>query len=137
VENVHHRHGHDARERAAEVAKEGHADRERRGARRRHRNGEQRVGAELGLVRRAVELEHRRVDAELIGRLDSAKGGCDGLLDVSDRVPNALAAVAITLTIAELDSLVLSGAGPTGDGGATHNSVVEYDVGFDGGISTA
>ena len=52
--------GSDARVRAAEVAPERQLDRVGRGARDRHRDAEDRVRAELRLVRRAVSLRSAR-----------------------------------------------------------------------------
>ena len=137
VENVHHRHRHDARERAAKVAIERHADRQRRGARRSHRHGEERVGAELRLVWRAVELQHRRVDSQLVRGVATAEAGRDRLLDIPNGVPNAFAAVAVSLAVAQLDRLVLARAGAARNSRSAKGAVVENNVGFDGGIAAA
>ena len=61
-------------------------------------------------------------------------GGEDGL-DVLDGVEHALAHVVLLVAVAQLDGLVLSGAGSGGDGGAALGPAGEGDVGFDGGVS--
>ena len=69
VEDVHHRHGQDARRLAAEVAPQRLALLRGRGVRRGERDAEDRVGAEAALVRRAVELDQRAVEAGLVERV--------------------------------------------------------------------
>ena len=69
VEDVHHRHGQDPRLLAAEVAPERQADVRGRGVRGGERHAEDRVGAQARLVRRAVELDQRAVDRELVERV--------------------------------------------------------------------
>ena len=62
VEHVHHRHRQDVRRVAAEVAPQRLALLRRRRVRGGQRHGEDRVGAEARLARRAVELDQQAVD---------------------------------------------------------------------------
>ena len=66
VEDVHHRHRQQVRVRPAEVAVERQLGRLGRGVGDRQRDAEDRVGAELGLVGRRVEVEHDPVDRALV-----------------------------------------------------------------------
>ena len=103
---------------AAEVAVQRHA--EFLGGRLgdRERDAEDRVGAEAALVRRAVELDQRLVDAHLLGRVHARDGVEDLPLDVGHRLAHALAAVAGGIAVAQLDRLMRAGGGAGGDGGA-------------------
>ena len=42
------------------------------------------VGAEVGLVRRAVEVDQQQVDAALVERLEALEGVADLVVDVAD-----------------------------------------------------
>ena len=66
VEDVHHRHRQQVRVGAADVAEERQAGRLGGGLGDGERDAEDRVGAELGLVGRAVEVDHRLVDEALV-----------------------------------------------------------------------
>ena len=68
VDDVHHRHRETPRLRPADVAVERQPGRLRRGLGRRQRYAQDRVGAEPGLVGRAVERDQRAVDRDLILR---------------------------------------------------------------------
>ena len=58
----------------------------------RHRDAEQRVGAEAALGRRAVEADHRLVQTALRERAADERGG-ELAVDVGDRLADALAEV--------------------------------------------
>ena len=79
VEDVHHRHRQQVGVRAADVAVERQAGRVGGGARDRERDAEDRVGAELRLVGRAVELEHRLVDEPLVVGVEALDRRADRL----------------------------------------------------------
>ena len=66
VQDVHHRHRQHARHRAAEIAVERQPASCGRGPRHRERHRQDRVGAELALVGRAVEIQHLLVDRHLV-----------------------------------------------------------------------
>ncbi len=100
-----------------------------------HGDGEDGVGAELGLVVGAVDGDHGGVDEALVGGVHAGElGGEDGL-DVFDGLEDAFAEVDGLVAVAQLDGLVLAGGGAGGDGGAADGSAVEDDVGFDGGVA--
>ena len=71
VEHVHHRHRQHVGRLAAEVAPQRQAGLGGCGLGRGERHAQDRVGAEPALVRGAVELDHRPVEAGLVGRVES------------------------------------------------------------------
>ncbi len=122
VDDVHERRRQHARLRAAEVAPERQTDDARAGARRRHRDGEDRVGAELALVGRAVELEQALIDRRLIERAQADDCRTELLVDVLDGLQHALAEVALLVAVAELDRFVLAGGRAARDRTATETA---------------
>ena len=134
VEDVHHRHGQQVGVGAADVAEQRQARRLRRGARGGERGAEDGVGAELGLVGRAVEVEHRLVDEALVVGLEADDRAGDVLDDALDGLLHALADVALA-AVAQLDGLEGAGGGTAGDGGATERAVLEEDLDLDGGVA--
>ena len=137
VHDVHHRYRHDAHERTTEVAVQRHRHGLRGRAGARHGDGEDRVGAEVRFVRRAVELDHCGVDRELVARIHAFERACDRLLDVLHRSPHALPSVTLSVSVAQLDGFVLAGARPAGDRCATLNARGQDDVCFDGRVASA
>ena len=110
VDDVHHRHRQHARLRAADVAVERQARGLGRGLGDGQRDAEDRVGAEARLVRRAVELDQRLVDGDLILGIHAADRVEDLALTLSTALQHALAAVAALVAVAQLDRLVRAGA---------------------------
>jgi hypothetical protein len=94
VDDVHQRDRHERGVRSAEVAVQRQAGVHGRGAGGGHGDGEQCVGTEVRLVLRAVQLDERRVDGGLIEPVHADDGLGDVLVDVSDRLRDALAQVA-------------------------------------------
>ena len=86
VEDVHHRHRQRARVRSAQIAVERQSRRLGRGSGDRQRDAEDRVRAEPSLVRRAVELAHRAIDADLVERVEPDDRFGEVFVDVLDRV---------------------------------------------------
>jgi len=124
----------DARVGAAEVAPEREADDIRRRARDRHRDAEDRVGAELRLVRRAVRFEHHVVDLGLIERVEADDAGAERAVDVLDRLQDAFAAEPLLVAVAELDRFVLAGRRTARHrGAAAATCSLHFD--FDGGVA--
>ena len=113
VEHVHHRHRQHPRRLAAEVAPQRQALLGRLRVRRRERHAEDRVGAQPRLVRRAVELDQRLVEAALVGGVDAGDGRGDLAVDVRHRAGHALALPALA-AVAQLLRLELAGRGPRG-----------------------
>ena len=96
----------------------------------RHRDAEQRVGAEPALVRRAVERDHRLVDRPLIG------GACrdrlrDLAVDVGDRLQHALAEITLLIAVAQLERLAHARRCARRHCRASDCAPVERDVDFD------
>src|SRR3972149_1865008 len=71
--------------------------------RRRERATENGVRAEARLARRAVEIDEHRVDATLVGRVQTPERGGDLTVDVGDRAQDALAGIARTAPAANPD----------------------------------
>ena len=118
VEDVHHRHRQILGVGAAEVAVERQPDRVGGGVGDGQGDAEDGVGAELGLVGRAVQFDQQR------GRVPPARRAFvaenlrgDDLVDVVDGLEDALAEIAFLVAVAQLDGLVGAGAGAAGDGG--------------------
>src|SRR5262249_45385500 len=89
-----------------------------RGARDRHRDTEDRVGAELRLVRGPIGVPEDLVDLGLIERVEADDGRAERLGDVVDRLHDPLAEVTLLVPVAELDRLVLTGRRSARNGGA-------------------
>ena len=85
VHDVHHRHGQHLGVRAADVLVEGLVQRGGGGLGGREGDAEDGVGAELRLGLRAVELDHRPVDADLVARVEPDEGRGDLRLHVGRR----------------------------------------------------
>ena len=80
-----------------------------------------RVRVEEGLLA-GIEAEHRLADLGV---------------DVLDRLQHALAAVACSVAVAQLDGLARAGGRAGRHGRAAHGAGLEEDVAFDGGIAAA
>ena len=92
------------------------------------------VGAERGLVRGGVQVEHRLVDQPLLGGVVADELRADLLDDGEDGLLDALAAVAAVVAVTEFESLERSGGGAGGDSGTAGAAVVEADLDLDGGV---
>ena len=134
VEDVHHRHREHVGVGAADVAVERQAGGVGRGASDGQRDAEDRVGAEVRLVGRAVEVDHRLVDEALVVGLHAFERRADLGQDTVDGAEDALAEVAVA-AVAQLDRLERSGGGATGHGGPGEDSVVELDLDLDSGVA--
>ncbi len=134
VEDVHHRHRQQVGVGPADVAEQRQlgADRRRPG----HREGdaEDRVGAEVGLVGGAVEVEHRLVDEPLVAGVEADDLRLDLVLDGGDGHLGALAAVAAA-AVAQLHGLEGAGGGAGGYGGPADRVVVEEHLDLDRGVA--
>src|SRR5699024_3406843 len=134
VEDVHHRYGQQMGVRPADVAKERQIGRVCGRLRDSERDAEDRVGAELGLVRCTVEVDQGLVDEALLVRVVSDQCRVDvveyaehGLLDSFARVSGA--------TVAQLDCLELAGRRTRRDGRPADRPVVERHLDLDGRIT--
>ena len=103
VDHVHPRDRHHelaGASKVGDVAVEGHALLRGAGLAHGERNREDRVGAELGLVRGAVEVDHLLVNRGLLDRVHARDGRGDEGLDVLNSLEHALAEVARLVAIA-------------------------------------
>jgi hypothetical protein len=75
----------------------------------RHRHAEDRVRAERGLVRGAVELDEPPIELALIGRVLPLQRLEDRPGDVGDGLEHALATVALGIAIPQLQRLMAAG----------------------------
>src|SRR5215469_1105443 len=106
------------------------------GSRGRHRYREDRVGAKLALVGRAVELAHGRVQLALIAGIHAFELRRNDFIHVVDGLQHTFAKVTRLVAIAQLDSFVLAGGGPAGHGGTADRAAGENHICFDGWVST-
>ena len=81
------------------------------------------------MVGRAVQLDHRRVEAALI-EVAADQGLAEVAVDVADRRQHALAEVALLVAVAQFEGLALAGRGARRHRGPPEGAVVEGDVDF-------
>ena len=135
VEDVHHRYGQRVGRGAAQVAIQRQSRPGGRGLGHRRGHRQERVGAQLAFVGRAVQLDHAAVDFFLEPRVDAGQRRSDDLVDVLHRLEDALAEVAPLVAVAQLDRLILARGGAAGHGGGGEGTVGQDDVGFHRRIS--
>src|SRR5207248_11803979 len=128
VEDVEHRYGQQMRVGPAQVPEQAQAGGLGRGARHGQGHPEDRVGAQLGLVRGAVQVEQLLVDGALVGRVVPDDLREDPLLDVVDRLLDALAEVPALVAVAQFQGLEGAGGGARGYGGTGDRAVVQPDL---------
>ena len=105
-------------------------------ARRGHRNGENRVGAELAFVRRAIQRKHCAVNRGSGRRIQSREGRGDlRLVMFSAAFLVPFPEIARLVVIAEFDGLMLAGRCAGRNGGASDRAIREINVRFDGRIA--
>ena len=121
---------------AADIAVERQAGGFGRGLRHRQRDAENGVGAEAALVRRAVELDHRLVDVDLVFGFHAADRLEQFAIDGLDGLEHALAEIA-GAAVAQFDGLVGAGREHRRHRGAAHRAVFEHDIDLDGRVATA
>ncbi len=134
VEHVHHRHRQDPRRLAAEIAPQRLALLGGRRARGGERDAEDRVRAEAALVRRAVELDQRAVQAGLVEHVVARDRRGDLAVDVRDRLRHALAEVGVA-AVAQLGRLELAGRGAGRDGRAAVRAGAQRELDLDGRVA--
>ena len=102
--------------------RDGHADRD---------DG---VGAEPGLVRRAVQVDHRLVNKPLIVRVVPQQRRLDLFDDPLDRLGDRLAAV-LVVPVAPLDRLERAGRGAAGGRRPAQRAVIKDHLGLKGRVA--
>ena len=105
------------------------------GAGRRERDGEDGVCAEPRFVFRAVQLAHGLVERALLPRVEAPQQLEYLVVDVRLRVQDALAAVARTVAVAQLDGLVRAGRGAGRHGGDAERAVLQPYLRFQRGVA--
>ena len=135
VEDVHHRHGQDVRLQTAEEAIERNILGLCRRIRRRNRDCEDRIRAELGLILRAVHIEHRLIDGIDVARLDADEGGRNLLVYVLNRLGDPLAAELRLVAVAQLERLELACGRARRGRTAADRAILENDLRLNGRIA--
>ncbi len=134
VEDVHHRNRQQVRARASDVAVERKSALLGRRASHRQGDSEDRVGAELLLVRGSVGLDELGVDRLLVEAFHAEKRIGEGTFDRLHRLQDAFSAVT-PFAVAQLVGLVSPGARTRGDGRSAEDSALEFDVDFHCGVA--
>ena len=137
VEDVDQRNGQAPRSCATQIAIERQLYRVRGSTRDGHRDAQDCVGPQLGLVRRSVQVDKQPVDAHLVEGVTAKQLGPNGLVHVPHRMQDALAAVAGRVAVAQLDRLMRAGGGAGGHCGAALRAVLQHDIDLDGRIAAA
>jgi hypothetical protein len=94
-----------------------------------------RVGAERRLHLGAVELDHEAVDLGLLARVHPEDLGRDRLVHVLHGLEDALAPVALLISVAQLERLARAGRGAGGDARAGRRSALEKTLDLDRGVA--
>ena len=94
------------------------------------------VGAQLALVRGAVELDHQVVEGALVGGIHADDLRSDDLVHGLDRVQNTLAAVDGLVAIAALPSLGLTGGSAGRNQAAAFGAVFGVEDDLNGRVAT-
>ena len=132
---IHHRHGQRIRGRVARISREIFVERlpgsHRRGARRSHRNRQNRVRAEFRFVRRAISFDHAPIERALIGRVHAGHRFRDSRVDVPDGFQHALAEVARFVAVAKFVGFVLAGRSAGRNRGAAERAAFQTNIRFD------
>ena len=136
IDDVHHRHRQGAGEDAADIAVERHAGLGRRGLRAGEADPEDRIGAEPGLVRGAVELDQHAVDGQLVLGVEAGQRVEDLAIHRFDRLPHPPAAKPRP-AVALLDRLVRAGRGAGRNRRAADHPALQGHLDLDGRIAAA
>ncbi len=140
VDDVHHRHRHGVLARRAVEVGDVRVERQvlvlSSGLGGGEGHGEDGVGAQLGLVLGAVQLDHRAVQRLLVGRVLAQQQIANRAVDVADRLQHALAHVTALVAIAQLQRLARTGGRTGRRTGAADDAVIEDNVRFHGGVAT-
>ena len=135
VEHVHQRNRERTGVLTAEIPPERLPLAHRRGAGRRERDGEDGVCAKLRFVLRAVQFAHGLIERALLPRVKAPQQLEYLVVDVRLRVQDALAAVARTVAVAQLDGLVRAGRGTGRHSGDAERAVLQPYLRFQCGVA--
>ena len=99
------------------------------------RDAEDRVGADLGLVVGAVQVEHRLVDQPLLAGVVAQQLRAELVEHAEDGLGHALAAVTALVPVTQLDGLEGAGGGARRHCRATFRTVVQDDLDLYRGVA--
>ena len=114
VQDVHLRGGQQAGDGSTEVLIQREAQFIGHGTSSSHRDGQDRVCAQVTLGRRAIELDHGIVQLTLLAGIGALEFGRNHVVDIVDRLEHALAQVTALVAVAQLQCFVLAGGGSAG-----------------------
>ena len=102
----------------------------RRGGRARggHRHGQNGIGAQAALIRRAVEVDHDAVEHGLLRGVLSLQCRGDFAVDVADRLQRSFAQIARLVAIAQLYGFLFAGGSAGRHSGPSHASVGQINI---------
>ena len=136
IDDVHHRHRQHTRIGAAHIAVEREARRHGGSLCRGERHTEDGVCAELGLVGRAVELDHHLVERDLLVGFVTAECIAKFAVDGIDRLGHALAHVAVA-AVAQFNGFVCTGGSARRNRRTADRAIIKMHIHLDGGIAAA
>ena len=134
VQDVHHGNGKNVSVWAADVAVERQRGGLGRGLSGSDGNTEDGIGAEAGLIIRAVQLDERLVNEALVISFEASDFIADFLVDVFYGLLHALAQVAVA-AVAQLVCLVHTGGCAGGNAGSAVGAVLQEDLGLYGRVT--
>ena len=137
IDDVHHRHRQGAGRGAADIAVKRQAGSISGGLGDGQRNPQNGIGAELCLVGRAVQLDHRLIDGDLVLGLHAGQRIKDIAVDGRHRLGDALAHVTGLVAIAQFHRLMGAGRGAGGYRRASHRTVFQHHVNLHRRIAAA
>ena len=135
VDDVHHRYGEHFCVGAAQVPVQGLLELLGSGLGQGQGNAQNGVGAQFGLVERAVQGAHERVRRGLFRRFQADEGGRDDVADVVYGLGDALALVAGRVSVAQLPGFMFARGGSAGDGRSACGSAFQVHVRLNGGVA--
>ncbi|MNE43634.1 hypothetical protein D3C80_1378200 [compost metagenome] len=98
-------------------------------------HGEDRVGAQNGLVLGTVQLDHRLIQRFLLDRVLAQQQLADRAVDVGHGLQHALAQITALVAITQFQRLARTGGSTGRRAGAADDAVVEDHVGFYGRVT--
>ena len=135
IEDVHHGHGQHLGVDAANVVVEGAAQALSSGLGAGQGGAQDGVGAQVGLVGGAVQLDHGLIDGGLIQHVHAHQALGDLGVHVLHSVEDALAQVAALVAVPQLAGLIDAGGSAGGHSSAAHGAVFQIDLHLNGGIA--
>ena len=101
-----------------------------------HRNAQDTVSANLGLIGCSVDLHHKVVDLQLLSRVHANELGCNQSVDCFNTLQDTLAHVDTLVSITKLNGLEFTGGRTRRHGATTHHTIVQSNVNFDGRVTS-